>query len=75
MTEKQTWTGEAAVKRPATPPPKTLPSGPANETLKPPILLFWPPLSDSRNDPDNDNISNLPYKFHKLNIQNNQNSL
>lgn len=58
--KKKTWTGEAAVNKPATPPPKTLPSGPARDTLRPPVRLRWPPVSDRRNDPDSDNISNRP---------------
>lgn len=53
-------TGEAAVRSPATPPPKTRPSGPARETLSPPVRLRWPPFSDRRNEPDSDSISNRP---------------
>ena len=37
--ERQTCTGVAAVKSPATPPPKTRPSDPASDTLKPPVRL------------------------------------
>jgi len=53
-------TGEAAVRSPATLPPRTRPSGPASETLSPPVRLRWPPFSDRRNDPDRDSISNRP---------------
>lgn len=52
--------GPAAVNRPATPPPITLPSGPASETLNPPVLLLMPLLSETVNDPDKDKISNRP---------------
>lgn len=34
-----TCTGEAAVRSPATPPPRTRPSGPARDTLSPPVRL------------------------------------
>ncbi|KAL0709558.1 hypothetical protein Bca4012_016536 [Brassica carinata] len=37
-------TGPAARKRPASPPPKTRPSGPAKQTLIPPALLRVPPV-------------------------------
>jgi len=53
-------TGEAAVRSPATQPPRTRPSGPASETLSPPVRLRWPPFSDRRNDPDRDSISKRP---------------
>jgi hypothetical protein len=56
----QTCTGEAAVRSPATLPPRTRPSGPASETLSPPVRLRWPPSSDRRNDPDRDSISKRP---------------
>lgn len=56
----QTWTGDAAVRSPATPPPKTRPSGPASNTLNPPVRLRWPPLSERRNEPESDRISNRP---------------
>ena len=36
---------------------------PDRDTLRPPVLLLWPPLSDRRNEPDNDRISNRPYKW------------
>lgn len=36
---RQTWTGDAAVRTPATQPPKIRPSDPANDTLNPPVLL------------------------------------
>jgi len=52
--------GPAAVKSPATPPPITRPSGPASETLNPPVRLFMPLLSATVNDPDKDKISNRP---------------
>lgn len=57
-----TWRGPAAVNKPAIPPPITRPSGPANETLNPPVLLLIPPLSVTVNDPDKDNISKRPCK-------------
>ena len=57
---QRTCTGEAAVRSPATLPPRTRPSGPASETLSPPVRLRWPPFSDRRNDPDRDSISNRP---------------
>jgi hypothetical protein len=56
-----TWTGLAAINKPATTPPTTLPSGPASDTLKPPVLLIIPAFSIGRKDPDNERISNRPY--------------
>ena len=55
-----TCTGPAATSRPASPPPTTRPSGPAKETLIPPDLLFVPPKSVGRNDPDKESISKRP---------------
>lgn len=55
-----TCTGPAAINRPASPPPITLPSGPAKETLIPPDLLFVPAFSVGINDPDNESISKRP---------------
>lgn len=55
-----TWIGLAAVNKPAMPPPTTRPSGPANDTLNPPVLLLTPPLSETVKDPVRDNISNRP---------------
>lgn len=67
----QTWTGDAAVRSPATPPPSTRPSGPDNDTLKPPVLLRWPPASDRKNDPESDKISKRPcIKEKKCDTQN-----
>lgn len=55
-----TWIGLAASNKPATPPPITRPSGPANETLNPPVLLLTPPVSVTVNEPDNERISKRP---------------
>lgn len=55
-----TWIGLAAVSKPAIPPPITRPSGPANETLRPPVLFLTPPISVTVNDPDKDNNSKRP---------------
>nr|GMC80644.1 hypothetical protein Iba_chr04aCG22280 [Ipomoea batatas] len=55
-----TCTCDAALSVPATPPPTTLPSAPANDTLKPLGLLRWPSLSENKNEPDNEMISNWP---------------
>lgn len=52
--------GPAAVSNPAIPPPITRPSGPANDTLMPPVLFLMPLLSLAVNEPDKDNISNRP---------------
>lgn len=59
--EEMTWTGDAAIRRPATQPPKTLPFGADKDTLRPPVLLLWPLFSSRRNEPDKDRISNLPW--------------
>lgn len=58
--EVLTWIGLAAVSIPAMLPPITRPSGPANETLKPPVQLLMPPISVTVNDPDKDNNSKRP---------------
>ena len=58
--KEQTCIGVQAIRTPATPPPKTRPSGPANETLSPPVRVRWPPISCTRNDPDSDSSSNRP---------------
>lgn len=55
-----TCTGPAALSIPATPPPTTLPSAPASETLKLHVLLPLPLLSDGENEPDKEIISNRP---------------
>ena len=57
VSSMNTCTGEAAVSIPATPPPKTRPSDPANDTLKPPVLLRLPLLSESKIEPDREMIS------------------
>lgn len=57
-----TCTGLAATRRPATPPPTTRPSGLANDTDIPPVLLLVPWLSVGMNDPDKESISKRPYK-------------
>lgn len=62
MIKVLTWIGLAAINKPATPPPITRPSGPASETLNPPVLLLAPPVSVTVNEPDNDSISNRPCK-------------
>lgn len=59
-THLSTWTGLAAMRSPATPPPMTRPSGPAKETLIPPDLLLVPPTSLGMNEPDRDSISKRP---------------
>lgn len=66
-----TWIGVAATNKPATPPPTTRPSGLANDTVIPPVLLRVPSESLGMNDPDSDNISNRPFKksTHKHNRQ------
>jgi len=56
-----TCTGAAAIRRPATLPPSTRPSGPDKHTLRPPVLLLWPPFSDGRYEPESARISNLPW--------------
>lgn len=53
--------GLAAVSKPAMPPPITRPSGPASETLKPPVRFFPVLVSWTVNDPDKDNISKRPW--------------
>ena len=58
----QTCTGVAAISTPATPPPKTLPSDPAKDTLSPPVLLRLPLLSDIKKEPDKEIISYRPCK-------------
>lgn len=57
-----TCMGLAATNIPASPPPITRPSGPANETLNPPVLPFTPPLSLTVNEPARVNISKRPCK-------------
>ena len=60
--------GLAATSKPAMPPPMTRPSGPAKETLKPPVRLLALLVSLTVNDPDKDNISKRPCdKFRLLN--------
>jgi hypothetical protein len=67
-----TCTGEAAVSIPATPPPKTRPSDPASDTLKPPDLLRLPLLSESKKEPDREMISNRPWKENGVKEQKSQ---
>lgn len=54
-----TCTGVAAISIPATPPPNTLPSEPASDTLRP-LALLLSLLSDRRKEPDKEMISNRP---------------
>lgn len=61
---KLTCTGDAATSKPATEPPKTLPSCPDSATLRPPVRLFLPGTSDSMKEPESDNISNRPYMMY-----------
>lgn len=70
LKEYLTWTGPAAINKPASPPPITRPSGPANETLMPPLILFVPPLLLGMKDPDKESISKRPCKKHKSTIVN-----
>lgn len=59
----KTWIGEAAIKIPATPPPKTRPSLPARETLKLPVRCWSPSLPLlGRYEPDRESISYRPWK-------------
>ncbi|KAH1075654.1 hypothetical protein J1N35_027982 [Gossypium stocksii] len=53
--------GPAATNRPASPPPRTRPSGPAKEILIPPDLLFVPPLLVGIYEPDSERISKCPW--------------
>ena len=55
-----TWIGVAATSKPATPPPTTRPSGLANDTVIPPVLLRVLSESIGLNDPDSDSISYRP---------------
>lgn len=62
-----TCMGDAAVSIPATPPPITRPSLPARETLRPPVRCRAPPpTSVGRYEPDNESISNRPWKSKDL---------
>lgn len=60
--QTDTCTGDAAISIPATPPPRTLPSEPANETLKPPVRLQLPLFSESKKEPEREIISKRPCK-------------
>lgn len=55
-----TCTGVAAINTPATSPPKTLPSDPANDTLNPPVLVRLFSFSKTEKEPDMEMISNRP---------------
>ena len=55
-----TCTGVAAISIPATPPPRTRPSGPAKDTLKPLLLKRLPSVSEGRKEPVIQMISNRP---------------
>ena len=59
--QAHTWTGLAATRRPATPPPTTRPSGLARDTLIPPDRLRVPLFSVGIKEPDKDSNSKRPY--------------
>lgn len=60
-----TCTGPAATSKPASPPPITRPSGPANEMLIPPDLLFVNPFSVGIYEPVKERISKRP-QMHQI---------
>lgn len=61
MDKMRTWTGEAAMSKPATPPPMICPSDLANVTLNPPLRLLSPSSSQIVYDPIRLKISKRPY--------------
>jgi hypothetical protein len=63
LCKRWTRTGEGAGKGPSTKPPNTRPSGPASETVRPPIRLLSPEFSEGTYEPVKERISKRPCKL------------